>query len=185
MDPFAFYSLSHFQTLTERSRSQLLQELSGLVNSAYRGPSSRQGWTTEADWLDGQRTDPKTLADELSQPGVEMWVLVAPDSFDILGCVRLESTANVLEIGMLTVRPGYQGRGLGRKILLFVEELAQERRIGKLKMFVLSLRTELISWYERQGYHETADTKAFPEHDIRFGLPRVSGLFFKVLEKRL
>ena len=28
-----------------------------LVESAYRGDSSRLGWTTEADLLDGQRTD--------------------------------------------------------------------------------------------------------------------------------
>jgi hypothetical protein len=28
-----------------------------LVESAYRGDASRAGWTTEADLLDGQRTD--------------------------------------------------------------------------------------------------------------------------------
>ena len=28
-----------------------------LVESAYRGEASRAGWTTEADLLDGQRTD--------------------------------------------------------------------------------------------------------------------------------
>ena len=28
-----------------------------LVDSAYRGESSRLGWTSEADLLDGQRTD--------------------------------------------------------------------------------------------------------------------------------
>ncbi len=28
-----------------------------LVESAYRGDASRVGWTTEADLLDGQRTD--------------------------------------------------------------------------------------------------------------------------------
>ena len=32
-------------------------EIAILVNSAYRGDSSRQGWTTEADLLDGTRTD--------------------------------------------------------------------------------------------------------------------------------
>ncbi|MGH8146947.1 MAG: GNAT family N-acetyltransferase, partial [Rhodanobacteraceae bacterium] len=29
-----------------------------LTQSAYRGDASRVGWTTEADLLDGQRTDP-------------------------------------------------------------------------------------------------------------------------------
>ena len=31
--------------------------LDKLVNSAYRGDSSKKGWTTEADLLDGSRTD--------------------------------------------------------------------------------------------------------------------------------
>ncbi len=39
-----------------------------LVESAYRGDASRQGWTTEADMLDGQRTDPVTVPDLLSKP---------------------------------------------------------------------------------------------------------------------
>ena len=36
-------------------------ELSVLINSAYRGDSSRQGWTTEADLLDGTRTDAELI----------------------------------------------------------------------------------------------------------------------------
>ncbi|NBP08302.1 MAG: GNAT family N-acetyltransferase, partial [Gammaproteobacteria bacterium] len=35
--------------------------LAALVNSAYRGDGSRAGWTTEADLLGGQRTDPQAL----------------------------------------------------------------------------------------------------------------------------
>jgi hypothetical protein len=32
------------------------QEIAALVNSCYRGDSSRAGWTTEADLLGGTRT---------------------------------------------------------------------------------------------------------------------------------
>ncbi|HVL42444.1 MAG TPA: GNAT family N-acetyltransferase, partial [Brevundimonas sp.] len=39
-----------------------------LIESAYRGEASRAGWTTEADLLDGQRTDPEGLADILADP---------------------------------------------------------------------------------------------------------------------
>ncbi len=37
-------------------------ELNNLVNSAYRGETSKQGWTTEANLLDGLRIDEETLA---------------------------------------------------------------------------------------------------------------------------
>ena len=43
-----------------------LPAIAALVNSAYRGESSRQGWTTEADYLGGQRTDAQTLASDLA-----------------------------------------------------------------------------------------------------------------------
>ena len=45
-----------------------------LVESAYRGDASRQGWTTEADFLDGRRTGPdeigEYLARTLSHPAI-------------------------------------------------------------------------------------------------------------------
>ena len=43
--------------------------LVALVNSAYRGESSRAGWTTEADLLGGQRVDVEGLTATISTPG--------------------------------------------------------------------------------------------------------------------
>ena len=37
-------------------RNEEIPALVRLVNSAYRGESSKKGWTTEADLLDGIRT---------------------------------------------------------------------------------------------------------------------------------
>ena len=39
-------------------------QLVSLVNSAYRGDESRAGWTTEAELLAGQRTDPESLGSD-------------------------------------------------------------------------------------------------------------------------
>ncbi|MCW2670206.1 MAG: alpha/beta hydrolase fold, partial [Frankiales bacterium] len=41
-----------------RAKPGDVDDVVSLVESAYRGESSRVGWTTEADLLDGQRTDP-------------------------------------------------------------------------------------------------------------------------------
>ena len=38
-----------------------------LVTSAYRGDVSKQGWTTEADMLDGQRIDPEVLRKDIER----------------------------------------------------------------------------------------------------------------------
>ena len=45
-------------------RSATLEDataIAALVNSAYRGDTSKKGWTTEADLLGGQRTDVKKI----------------------------------------------------------------------------------------------------------------------------
>ena len=39
-----------------------------LVTSAYRGDASRAGWTTEADFLDGNRIDPDVLRADIERP---------------------------------------------------------------------------------------------------------------------
>ena len=41
-----------------------LDAIVDLVTSAYRGDSSRAGWTTEADFLDGNRID-RVLVSEI------------------------------------------------------------------------------------------------------------------------
>jgi hypothetical protein len=50
-------------------------------------------------------------------------------------------------------------------------------------MNVISLRYELIDWYERHGYRKNGETKPFPENG-RFGIAR-QPLEFVVLEKQL
>ncbi|MEX5632304.1 alpha/beta hydrolase, partial [Parafrankia sp. FMc2] len=49
-----------------------------LIESAYRGERSRAGWTTEADLLDGQRTDLAMVTAELGRPDFRFLVAVAP-----------------------------------------------------------------------------------------------------------
>ena len=47
-----------------------------LVNSAYRGESGKRGWTTEADLLDGQRTDEEEITQKV--PGLLLEYLEKP-----------------------------------------------------------------------------------------------------------
>lgn len=42
------------------------EQIAALVNSAYRGESSKQGWTTEADLLSGRRTDTEDILQLIS-----------------------------------------------------------------------------------------------------------------------
>lgn len=168
-----------------------LPEIARLVNSAYRGDAARQGWTSESDLLDGQRTDPVSLAAELAGPNSST-ILCLRDAAagPILACVFLEKvqvgdTAVRCYLGMLTVSPGLQDRGLGRILLDRAEDHAREWGADAVVMTVISIRDTLIAWYERRGYRRTGETKPFPHGDERFGVPRTSDLYFVVLEKIL
>jgi hypothetical protein len=50
-------------------------------------------------------------------------------------------------------------------------------------MQVISLRDELIAWYERHGYHNTGERRPF-DGPLKFGVPR-QDLEFVILEKVL
>jgi len=170
-------------------RSATLSELpalSELVNSAYRGDSSRVGWTTEADLLGGQRTDVKSLRAQLEAADSAL-LLAEADGGGLIGCVLLERVAgDGAYLGMLTVEPRAQRSGLG-KAILEQAELYAARSWGatSVTMTVIAQRADILAWYERRGYRDTGETQPFPYGDPAFGLPRRRDLFFKVLRKPL
>lgn len=155
-----------------------------MVNAAYRGMSSRAGWTTEADLLDGQRTETTEIAHLIGAE--DSLILLCLRDGEIIGSVHLEKEdAATAYMGMLVIRPVLQGRGLGRQFIRMAEEAAQaEWNIFRMQMQVITLRHELIAYYERRGYRRTGEIRLFPA-DPGFGLPKVAGLQFEVLEKAL
>lgn len=159
--------------------------LVALVNSAYRGESSKAGWTTEADILGGQRTDADKAREMIATPGSRVELAFAEDGA-LVACVHLKKEADgSCYLGMLTVDPARQAGGLGKELLRRSEELAREWKCPRMRMTVISVRAELIAYYERRGYRRTGKTEPFPEDDPRFGLPKVRGLRFAELVKPL
>ncbi|MGC5345480.1 GNAT family N-acetyltransferase [Streptomyces sp. DT171] len=159
-------------------------ELVALIESAYRGDSSRAGWTTEADILEGQRTDPDGVRTTLSAPGSR--VLVVERDGAMVACCHLEHRGEAAYFGMFAVRPGLQGAGLGKLTIAEAERSAREDwGVSEMQMTVISVREELIAWYERRGYRRTGRMSPFPYGDERFGIPRRDDLAFELLVKDL
>jgi ribosomal protein S18 acetylase RimI-like enzyme len=166
--------------------------LVALVESAYRGETSRAGWTTEADLLDGQRTDPDGVREVITASG--SLLLAAEQGGALVGCCQLERHDGPAEapgstsayFGMFAVRPALQGAGLGKRVLAEAERRASaEWGAREMRMKVITAREDLIAWYERHGYARTGRRSPFPYGDERFGLPRRADLEFELLVKRL
>ena len=138
-----------------------IPELIALINGAYRGEGSKKGWTTEADLLDGTRTDEKNLGALINDPnGVLLKCLNEEEK--IIGCVNLQKHGSKLYLGMLTVSPELQGGGVGKYLLNAAAEHAKNNACSEIYMTVISVRDELIAWYERHGYNKTGEKKPFP-----------------------
>ena len=162
-----------------------MEAIVALVNSAYRGESSRAGWTTEADLLGGQRTDAEEISRLIGMDGSVILLCLLGD--EVIGSVHLEKVdAAAAYMGMLVIRPVLQGRGLGSRFMEAAENFARaEWRVARMQMQVITLRHELIAYYQRRGYRRTGKIRPFPASDPKFGQPKVGGLMFEVLEKSL
>lgn len=155
-----------------------------LIQSAYRGDASRVGWTTEADLLDGSRTDAGLLAADLADPAT--MILLLSDSDGPLGCCAItERSGGTAYFGTFAVRPSAQGRGVGSRLLAAAEERARAAGATRMEMTVLAQRTELLAWYGRRGYRPTGATRPFPYGDERYGRPLRDDLVFAVLSASL
>jgi ribosomal protein S18 acetylase RimI-like enzyme len=165
-----------------RARCDDAEQIVALVNSGYRGEASKQGWTTEADLLDGIRTDTAEVT-KLIELHDSMIYLCLQDQ-EIIGSVHLQLTDGFGYLGLFVVKPSLQGTGIGKQFMLAAERAVQEAwGVRKMVMTVITVRAELIAFYERRGYRRTGKLIPFPADDQH--RPKVAGLQMEYLEKHL
>lgn len=158
--------------------------LARLVNLAYRGESSRAGWTTEADLLDGVRTSEDEMR-ALCEAGE---IVCADVAGALVGCYRYESDplgSDDAYLGMVTVEPTLQRCGLGKQLIADAEERARVEDRPGLVMWVIDVRDELLAFYARRGYFDTGAREPFPYDDPGAGIPKRKDLRFAILRKEL
>jgi len=159
-----------------------VSSLNKLINSAYRGESSKKGWTTEANILEGSRTTEKELTEIIQDK--KNTILKFVENSEIIGCVLLIEKEHQLYLGMLTVSPELQNSGVGKKVLQQAEIHASALGLSKIVMTVITVRDELIAWYKRHGYVDTGAREPFPVSEV-FSQTSKEPLEFMVLEKRI
>lgn len=161
---------------------QDIPALTTLINSAYRGESSKKGWTTEAHLLEGKRTDEQEMSEIFLDP--KNTILKFTENDKIIGSVLLVEKGHQLYLGMLTVSPELQNSGFGKKLLAEAENHAKTLGLSSIIMTVISVRDELVAWYKRRGYMDTGEREAFPESGIHVTVSN-EPLEFIYLEKKL
>jgi ribosomal protein S18 acetylase RimI-like enzyme len=97
--------------------------------------------------------------------------------------VNLQQQGDKIYFGMFSVSPTLQGVGIGKKLLYASEEYAKQLGCNSIYMSVISVRSELINWYQRHGYKDTAERKPFIEDSVSG--KHLQQLEFMTLEKSI
>lgn len=156
-----------FEKVTEDDIPQLFE----LIETCYRGDIARKGWTCESDLVGGNRTTKQSLIEEITAPGGS-YLKYTDEQGKIVGCVyiKLNTQEKYAFVGCLCVHPTLQSQGLGKKLMTASEDVAKQAKCFKLCMKVLTVRNELIAWYEKLGFKYVGEVIPFP---VGCGTPKV------------
>ena len=161
------------------------EAIAKLINTAYRGETSRKGWTTEADILDGLRTTTAEVGKIIKRDSAFMLIGVLKDEIVATMCCEWQELAfkDTAHFGMIAVKPNLQNKGYGKSMIQAAEAIClREWRVAGFHMAVISIRHTLIAFYERLGYKRTGEFADFPVKSDLWQ-PKVEGLNLQYLAK--
>lgn len=143
-------------------------QIAVLVNQAYRPKGLLSGWTDESNLVSGNRTSMQQVNDLICSSAT---ILVMHIDELIVACVQISCCNDGAHIGLLATQPQLQGRGIGQQMIEAAEEFAvANHKVKHFKMSVLSVRSELLAYYNRRGYQLTGNSTAYPS-DLAIGVP--------------
>lgn len=164
--------------------------LVGLLQRAYRGEASREGWTSEADLIDGTRTSIEDMRAILADPGQA--VLAAFDGMPadggaLVGCaVVSDEGGGAAGFGMFAVEPRLQAGGIGKRIMDSAEAEARGRfGAARMEMKVVRGREALVAFYARRGYRATGASVRMSDLHSAPDMTRGHDLILDAYEKPL
>jgi len=135
-----------------------------LIELAYRGSVAARGWTNETELLEGPRSTLGEIAGIIADPQSRFVMAVANGA--LIATALIRKYQDGAYFGMFAVDPRMQLGGVGKMHISRCE--ADARRLWNarfLRLRVISLRDELISWYERRGFVRTGEHEPFPFHE--------------------
>lgn len=108
--------------------------------------------------------EPGPLRDDYAALVAQGVVRVLAEDDAIAGLIVTLPDGDCQLLANIAVAPGCQGRGLGRRLLTAVEQLAREGGRGAICLYTHELMTENLALYARWGFVETARRE---EHGFR------------------
>ncbi|KAF9087485.1 hypothetical protein BGX29_007613 [Mortierella sp. GBA35] len=156
-----------------------------VVNKAYR---SEGGWTTEAHLVSEERITIDELKEALVDKINPLLLAFDSETDEPLGTIQLEPAEHYPDfgeykkegytrtytettpkdkqvfLGLFSVDPAQQSRGIGRKLVEAALSHAKEAmNRTQCVVYVLYMRAELIKWYNKLGFVDYGEKVNFPD----------------------
>lgn len=93
---------------------------------------------------------------------------VAEDAGTVVGLLVLEPHGDHLLLDIVGIAPGYQGTGLGNRLLDVADQQAQALGLPEVRLYTNVVMTENLAYYPRRGYVETHREQIGPYHRVFF-----------------
>ncbi|KAG1148666.1 hypothetical protein G6F37_003209 [Rhizopus arrhizus] len=158
------------------------KEASAVVNQAYR---SKGGWTTEEDFVAGERCTEEQMQSFIRESGNPHTLLFAVEHpHKIVGTVQIQTSPehpSMAEVALFSVSPYEQSRGIGSQLIRAALTEMKEMGMTHAMLHVLEIRQELLKWYKKLGFEETGESVPYvwPEK------LKINGLHLLILKKAL
>jgi predicted N-acetyltransferase YhbS len=93
--------------------------------------------------------------------------IVAENDGEMIGCVYVEPRGERAYLGLLSVNPEQQQRGVGLLLMRSGEKLCFEAGCRFMDIKIVNLRTELPGYYRKFGYTENGSSPFPPEVETK------------------
>ena len=144
-------SSSTVRTATEADATKIAD----VINRAFS--------VVEQFFVDGDRITEVEVRDDLRKGTF----LLSEADAEIYGCVYVEPNRNRAYLGLLSVDPGLQQKGLGSVLLNAAEDYCRKLGCDFMDIKVVNLRTDLPGFYNKRGYVETGNSPFPPEVETK------------------
>jgi N-acetylglutamate synthase-like GNAT family acetyltransferase len=132
-----------------RAETQDTEAITAMINAAFR--------QAESFFIEGDRIDVMSIR-ALMEKGQ---FLVAEDNGALSACVYVEQRGERAYLGLLSVKPTLQKKGIGSSLMNAAESHCMKLGSRFMDLRIVNLRTENHAFYTRRGYVETG-TEPFP-----------------------
>jgi predicted N-acetyltransferase YhbS len=117
-----------------------------LINAAF---------VVEKIAFDGDRTNRENVRALMDAGKFLVAELAEDDAPELIGCVYVERRGDRSYLGLLSVAPSFQGKGLGRQLVAAAEEHSRDAGCRAMDLRIISPRAgDLLPFYKRLGYLE-------------------------------